>query len=251
MKVRNGFVSNSSSSSFVLAYNKQSVITDPELIVKYIEEHPRREVMFISDCLFEGQDVFYLSLDQKNYLLNHKKRFIDYNREPMTITDYSVDPDENGKYPLKTVPHVTAITETYKFNYNTNEYVNPEVDMSDIPEVNVSVDDYQQVREGTASEEVQARVKANRDRLELQWKRERAAKKVIEDKYLDEVRQAVLHYGSINNDTLEVTYVNVDRNSCSEECWCESEFAPRYFGLSENSFVRFVKECDGDEEEEE
>ena len=246
MKVRNGFVSNSSSSSYVLAYNKSSVITDPEQIVKYIEEHLRGEVMFISDCLFEGQDVFYLSMDQKNYLLNHKKRFISYNREPMTVTDYSKDPDENGKYPLKTVPHVTAITETYRFNYDPNEYKNPEVDMSDVPEVYISVDDYQQVKDGTASEEVQARVKANRDRLELQWKREREARKVIEDQYLDEVRQSVLHYGSIDNDTLDVTYVNVDRNSCSEECWCESAFAPRYFGLSEMSFDRFVREFDGD-----
>ena len=40
MKIRNGFVSNSSSSSFVLAYDKTGIMTDPKDIVAFIDNNP-------------------------------------------------------------------------------------------------------------------------------------------------------------------------------------------------------------------
>ena len=88
MKIRTGFVSNSSSSSFCL-------------VGKYIninEINKNDKVYLLGKSLYEGQDVPLLTDEMKNFILKHQsvfgkyqfftgKKFGDYGNEKLKVSD--------------------------------------------------------------------------------------------------------------------------------------------------------------------
>lgn len=69
MKIRNGFVSNSSSSSYLLCYNDGSLLKDAEDILKFLEKDVHSEVLLIGKDLGDGRDVQWLDKNQKKLIL--------------------------------------------------------------------------------------------------------------------------------------------------------------------------------------
>ena len=238
MKIRNGFVSNSSSSSFLVAYDKSKILTKPEDIVKYIDENPRNEITFKSD-LSDGWDFFTLDMHQKNYLLNHKERFIKYNQGTVLYTDYG-DSDEEyvegTKYPEIPIPRVQALTEVYRCQSDEYEYRNPEVDMSDMELPEVSVEDNIKVSKGNADAETIAKVLGAEEWYRVKMDRERIARRQARKKTIEDTRKELLKSENVAPENLVVEYMNIDYNSCDPDGSYDSEFAERYFGLDSSTY---------------
>ena len=229
MKFRNGFVSNSSSSSFVLAYDDRKVMTDPEKIVDFIDNNLRKDILFWGSY-GEGEDMFELGIDQKNYLLNHKKRFVKYNTGTF-IDDVYVDDDSPKGYHVEKEekPYLTAIAEVYDFHETGLDYERTEADMSDFPEPT----------DGDWS-----------TYWAEQRKRERALWIEKKKNYIDKEKKYLLERG-IDPEHLVVKIVNVDNNNCDPDGSYDSDFAPRYFGLQEYTYYREQGDPELNEEEDE
>ena len=229
MKFRNGFVSNSSSSSYVLAYDSRRVMNDPEQIVEFIDNNLRKNILFWGSY-GEGEDMFELGIDQKNYLLNHKKRFVKYNKGTY-IDDVYVDDDSPKGYHVEKEekPYLTAIAEPYEFHETGLDYERIEADMSDFPEPTDG--------DWTAY-------------WKEQGKRERALWAEKKKNYIDKEREDLLKNGA-DPDNLIVKIVNVDNCNCDPDGNYDSDFAPRYFGLQEYTYFREVGDPELNEEEDE
>ena len=111
MKIRNGFVSNSSSSSFYMAYDKTQVTNDPAVIVQFLNEHPNEQVLFRGIDLGEGEDLFFLNDEQKSLIRKFPEEFIALNSKPYTrevwIGDEVTD-DSQSHWKKVTGPRITA-----------------------------------------------------------------------------------------------------------------------------------------------
>lgn len=238
MKIRNGFVSNSSSSSFLVAYDKSKILTKPEDIVRYIDENPRNEITFKSDGN-DGWDFFTLDMHQKNYLLNHKERFIKYNQGTVSYTDYG-DWDEEyveGKeYPKVRIPMVQALTEVYRCQADEYEYKTPDVDMSDMELPPTTIEEDIKVRNGEADAETIARVLTAEEWYHAKERRERTARRQARKKALEDMREELLKSEKVDPENLVVEYMNIDYNSCDPDGSYDSEFAERYFGLDSSTY---------------
>lgn len=77
MMIRSGFVSNSSSSSFILKASKDGIIRTKEALVEYLKIHPTDRIIYIGRDLNEGWDVFELSDSMIKMILNHEDRFLE------------------------------------------------------------------------------------------------------------------------------------------------------------------------------
>lgn len=110
MKIRNGFVSNSSSSSFYMAYDKTQVTSDPAVIVKFLNEYPDEPVILRGIDLGEGEDIFFLNEEQKSLIRKFPDEFIALNSKPYTkeiLIDFETD--EHGyEWKKVTGPRITA-----------------------------------------------------------------------------------------------------------------------------------------------
>ena len=76
MKFRNGFVSNSSSSSFIL--KSDGVTLDKKRTVEWLKnpENRNKNILVIGEEMGEGDDIFYLSDSMKEFILEHEERFL-------------------------------------------------------------------------------------------------------------------------------------------------------------------------------
>ena len=249
MKVRNGFVSNSSSSSFLLAYDKTGVITDAKKIVEYVDNNLRNEIFFKSD-LCDGWDIFSLDMHQKNFLLKHWKRFVKYSGGNAIFTDWSGEKDENGNYPTYEAPYVEAFTKVLEFYHYPYEYDRPEVDMSDIPKPDISFEDSIASVKGTSTPEQKARVDAANEWYRVQSMREHEENLRRRDKFLDDTRKKLLEKGA-DPENLVVELIEVDNDSCDSDGSYDCEFASRYFGLDEDSYFEPVGDPDLENDSEE
>jgi len=233
MKFRNGFVSNSSSSSYVLAYDDRNVMTDPEKIVDFIDNNLRRGILFWG-TYGEGDDIFELDIKQKNYLLNHRKRFIKYNKGTF-IDDNFVDDDSPNGYHIEKEekPYVTAITDVFDFHETRLDYERVEADMSDFPKP-VDDDWHSYWAE--------------------QRKRERTLWAEKKQNYIDKEKKDLTSRDinkNIDPEHLVIKIVEVDNYSCDPEGSYDSDFAPRYFGLDEDTYYEKQGDPDLNEEDEE
>lgn len=77
MKIRKGFVSNSSSSSFILVYDKTKVVDNASAIVDYIKENPNTEPVFYGNEIGEGDDVYFLPSNYESLIRKFPKEFIE------------------------------------------------------------------------------------------------------------------------------------------------------------------------------
>lgn len=103
MKIRNGFVSNSSSSSFLLVYDRDnSVISGAENIVNYIKEHPNEELYLYGGDLSDGVDFFLLEGEMKREILSYPESFIKKNKEVVrSHYDEETSTFKDISYPLQ------------------------------------------------------------------------------------------------------------------------------------------------------
>lgn len=246
MKIRSGFVSNSSSSSFILAYDKTDVLTNPKDIVDYISNHLRTNILFKSD-LCDGYDVFELDMKQKNFLLKHKKRFIQYNHDPVTVTDWDAEVEPGESLPEIEVPSVIAYPGVFSFYPYPYEYKTPEVDISDIEDISITNEEIIESMKDTASDELKEKVKKANDIYRILNEREREAYKKQKEDYIEEVRQSLIKKG-VNSENLIVELIDVDNRSCDPDGFYDSEFAPRYFGLDENLYYEETGDPDLEDE---
>lgn len=76
MKIRNGFVSNSSSSSFIL--KSDGVTLDKKGTLEWIKnpENKGKRLLVIGEQMNEGDDIFYLDGIKENFILEHEERFL-------------------------------------------------------------------------------------------------------------------------------------------------------------------------------
>ena len=76
MKIRNGFVSNSSSSSFIL--KSDGVTLDKKGTLEWIKnpENRGKQLLVIGEQMYEGDDIFYLDGIKENFILEHEERFL-------------------------------------------------------------------------------------------------------------------------------------------------------------------------------
>lgn len=76
MKIRKGFVSNSSSSSFIL--ESDGVTMGREATVEWLKnpDNRNKRLLIIGEDMCEGDDIFYLTKEQRDIILNHEERFL-------------------------------------------------------------------------------------------------------------------------------------------------------------------------------
>lgn len=242
MKFRNGFVSNSSSSSFILAYDKTSILSKPEDIINYIDENLRKEVLFHGTDCCEGDDWFYMDMTQKNYLLDRKKRFEKFNKGTHPVTEFYYD-EEVDEYKSKEAgeaPYVEIYTNVYNFHEYNEEY-NVDVDMSDWKApYNYTPQEYLENKDKPEFQEI---LEYNDKYYEEERKRKREVLKKEKEEYINKITQEAINSGA-NPDNLEVKIVQVDYNSCDPDGNYDSEFAPRYFGLDEKTYYEVIDDKD-------
>lgn len=95
MKIRNGFVSNSSSCSYTIYYNDGDLLVGAQEILDYLESHDRAEVYLLGKELGEGDDFTYISSQMKKMIVRFRdewlrngdkvKALVKENRTPFTM----------------------------------------------------------------------------------------------------------------------------------------------------------------------
>lgn len=75
MKIRSGFVSNSSSSSDLLCYDDCSLLKDAKAILQFLKKDMNSEVLLIGKEFGEGRDILWLSQDEKRLILKFPDRW--------------------------------------------------------------------------------------------------------------------------------------------------------------------------------
>lgn len=112
MKIRTGFVSNSSSSSFIIAYKKGNVLNGAQAIADYIEQYPRERLVVEGCSLGEGDDVFEVSDTNKQDILLFKDRFVEKNKYVDTY-NYYYGTDRYGQ--MKGYPQALLMNREYTY----------------------------------------------------------------------------------------------------------------------------------------
>lgn len=244
MKIRRGFVSNSSSSSFILSYQKSKVIEDPEKMVEYFKEHPNSHVVFYGKDWGEGEDIFEMSYSQKALVRKFPEDFI--NTIKGTNCKICVD-----------------ATLAYDNVEGAFREADIEVPGMEVPE-EVTLEEYGKYyrdREN-APAELKERVRKRHDYEEKRYRiyQEELAKK--EEEFLENERKALVDRGVFEEDAI-AERVWVSNGSCNEDFSELTDFAERYVANTvdnecdyilcnrgeEKPYILFYDELIGDKEE--
>lgn len=213
MKCRNGFVSNSSSSSFILCYDKTKVLSKPEDIIEYVKEKNSPLIIRGWDCC-EGEDIFELSEEQRSLIRKFPKQFIKMNSGTVTRQKWIYDENAEDSYTQKeiTIPKIEAFPEAELIPATEIEYKKIEVDMSDI-----SSEEYTEVKRNTIESD---RILEKRHKLMNQ--------------FAQELRKYYSNSNKIPLKNIIAKKVDVSDRSCSSDYSYSSDFAERY--LAEEDF---------------
>lgn len=224
MKIRSGFVSNSSSSSYILSYDKSKVLTDPAKIVEFVKNNPDTPLLLRGWDCGEGDDIFFLSEEQKSLIRMFPQEFIKQNSGTVKRDQYVYNEDtEDYEGPfVKEVPTVVAYPEA-NLTPDKYEYTDPEVDMSDMgpePERN-----YTTIINRTPEQQAEI------DREEAWYKEHRKriheARKAYRREAVEEEKKAFISYG-VASENAEAEFIQVSNRSCDEDCGDAWEFPYRY-----------------------
>ena len=75
MKVRSGFVSNSSSTSFILSYDPKSILKSTYELIDYISSNEVTDpILVIGKEISSGYDMFYLTPEMISWLIENKSK---------------------------------------------------------------------------------------------------------------------------------------------------------------------------------
>lgn len=74
MKIRNGFVSNSSSSSFILGCSNAPL--NRAQTVEYLKTNPNANILVVGASINDGDDIFFLDKRMIDFILDHEERFL-------------------------------------------------------------------------------------------------------------------------------------------------------------------------------
>lgn len=129
MKIRKGFVSNSSSSSFIL--KSDGVFMGREATVAWIKnpDNWNKELLVIGENMSEGDDVFYLEDSQKKIILDHEERFLKGesqwmaypNVESWKTEDWGWGNDEDKEEIKLDPPRVIRVYKDYESNSDRDD----------------------------------------------------------------------------------------------------------------------------------
>ena len=121
MKFRNGFVSNSSSSSFIL--KSDGVTLDKKGTVEWLKnpENRNKEILIVGEEMADGDDIFYLSDSMKEFILEHEERFLnnfsDWTAYPglesFKLEDFSLFSDEEEEEVILNSPYTIRVFKDY------------------------------------------------------------------------------------------------------------------------------------------
>lgn len=107
MKIRNGFVSNSSSSSYILTF--QDKVLGVKDIIEYLENNPNVPIILqYEDDTNEGENVFVLTNGERNYILENKEKFLevrDGNEWVAYLNGTMYNAEEDKECELEETPH--------------------------------------------------------------------------------------------------------------------------------------------------
>lgn len=102
MKIRDGFISNSSSSSFMVTVeDKSKVLQDTYEVVAFLKANPEKDLMIIGPSLSEGLDVFVPDKAMKKFILDNSSVILSQCPGFIGLVDYQVLGDD---HPLDYVP---------------------------------------------------------------------------------------------------------------------------------------------------
>lgn len=220
MKIRNGFVSNSSSSSFILAYDKNSRTNDPKKIVDILRKDPNVDILIKGWDLNEGYDFFNPDEEQASLIRRFADRFIGHNTGNVTRQHYEMDLD-TGKYEFINVsePAIEAYTD-YVFWNDPYEYRMPDVDMSDMECPNLTLDEIMHHKDDP---EVVKKIALEDEYNKIKSEREKKAKAEGIEKTKEEMKSILLRHGAKEED---IVYEEVQKDNNSTEY--TSDFIERY-----------------------
>ena len=219
MKIRCGFVSNSSSSSFILAYDKNKITHDPKEVLDFIKENPSESVVIRGLDLNEGEDIFELTEEQKELIRKFPNQFIETCDTTVEKTDWDNVDFDKDYFPLIKVPKITAYLGSTVLTPNQWEFNDSEIDMSDWkdPLKDASVSEIL-----AASEEI--RKKSND-----YWNEYYRRAEIERNKEIEKVKKdfAEKLKKDINDDNADIASeeVSVAYDACDEDSY---EFKERY-----------------------
>ena len=75
MQIRSGFVSNSSSSSFIITYDPKNILKDTYELIDYISNHDVTvPILVIGKEFSSGNDLFYLTPEMISWFIENKSK---------------------------------------------------------------------------------------------------------------------------------------------------------------------------------
>jgi hypothetical protein len=208
MKIRNGFVSNSSSSSFILVYDKTKVYNTPDEIFNFLtaryQDRPSILPIFDGGDYCEGRDMFELPADYEELI----RKF----------------PDEfkavSGGMGVKVYGKAKLFHDAEERSWGK-----PNIDMSDVPYVEITAQDLNEYAKADCSEETKKKFEASSRYYRELEEREKEANERENLKAIDIAKEQLIEKGSKAED-IESDRVFVDYHTTDND---ENDFVATYF----------------------
>lgn len=128
MKLRCGFVSNSSSCTFILVYENAGKTTDPLDVIQAVRDYPDKDIILDAGPSGDGSDIFFLDPGMKSLIRKYPREFRDACSGARKVHDQDVDSNTGAE------SRITAyIGDVQLIPSPIESSANVDVDMSDIP----------------------------------------------------------------------------------------------------------------------